>query len=382
MGGVKRGGLVSPCLRSEFSGCDGDGGGGASDPTAHWRSRRLRGLYEASAWSYDWEMSIRGFNVIVGLPLLALCVAEGAEAEVDEAVQRSLSYLEEEGAWWIAKKECVSCHHTTFLVWAKDLAAEAGFEVDPVVLDEQRKWMVEQFLSPVEVDADAEEKKDPDERKGDRNVEGVSQFLVSPSARFFSDGEREALLELVARNQGDDGNWSPDGQLPRQQRPQLETTWVSNQWADAALRGTSREPENQIVTWKVGTPAKTTEWYAMNLIGYPNGKSIEQLLRRQNEDGGWSWMPGEGSDPLSTGQALFALARSEVARGHPEVIRRAHRFLVATQAEDGRWETMSTKDRSESTRVSDFWGSAWAVIGLLETRGLLETQIGEDGPKD
>ncbi len=301
--------------------------------------------------------------------LLAISFTSVHSSEIDQAIERSLPYLEEEGTWWIEKKECVSCHHTTFFVWAKDLAVHAGFEVDADALAEQRAWMVAQFVSPVEVDPEEpDEEPTPDERKGDRNVEGVSQFLVSPSVQFVSGPERESLLELIAKNQEEDGNWKPDGQLPRQKRPELETMWISNQWADTALRGTSHEPKDQIITWKKGVPAKTTEWYAMNLIGYPNEKSIEQLLRRQNDDGGWSWMPSEESDPLSTGLALFALARSGIAKQHPAVIESAHRFLVSIQEDDGRWETRSTKDRIESTRVSDFWGSAWAVIGLLETR--------------
>ena len=57
-----------------------------------------------------------------------------------ESIAKALPYLEKEGAWWIEKKKCVSCHHTSFLLWAKELAFAGGFSVDPAILDKQREW--------------------------------------------------------------------------------------------------------------------------------------------------------------------------------------------------------------------------------------------------
>ena len=293
--------------------------------------------------------------------------ASEATFSVERTIEKALPHLEEEGAWWIENKKCASCHHTTFLLWAKDLAIEAGYDVETELLKEQRNWMVNSFFDPVEPNENADEgAAKPGEVNGDRNVEGVAQFLISPTAEYATDEEREKLIKIVAANQKEDGNWKANGQLPRQQRPKLETTWASNQWAELALRDTPLHPEEMVITWKKGTSAKSTEWYAMNLIGYPNEKSVEQLLRRQQDDGGWAWIDGDPSGPIGTGMALFAMARTGIAKDHHERVKRAINFLTSTQAENGEWETISTKDRSESTRVSNFWGSAWAVIGILE----------------
>lgn len=282
-------------------------------------------------------------------------------------MEKALPYLEEEGTWWIEEKECVSCHHTALFVWAKDLALSAGYTVDPGPLTQQREWMTSSFLEPVKPNPKAKEVVIKEgEINANRNMEGVAQFLLSPSSKATTAEVRQTLLQAIASNQDEQNNWKPGGQLPRQKRPEQEIQWTSNQWADLALQGTGHHPETVGTTQKEGTPATTTEWYAMNLLLHPGAESAELLLERQNEDGGWSWIDGDPSGPLGTGQALFALGRSGTAKDFPEAIRKAKQFLVSTQSEDGRWKTLSTKNRSKTTDVSDFFGTAWATIGLLE----------------
>tara|TARA_R110002096_G_scaffold112163_24_gene244513 strand:- start:670 stop:1602 length:933 start_codon:yes stop_codon:yes gene_type:complete len=291
--------------------------------------------------------------------------AEERSRDLVRAVERAMPFIEKEGAWWIEDKACVSCHHSTFLTWAKDLAVEAGIEVDPVKLDQQRTWVWESMMNPVQ--AKEGQKVKEGELNGDRNVEGVSQLLVSASRRHVPDEVLKSLQEIIERNQNEEEQWKPGGQLPRQKRSAAETQWTSNQWAVAALRSDG-PAEIETVTGSQEIAAKTSEWYAMNVVLDSSDEAMEILLARQNDDGGWSWIDGEGSDPTGTGQALFAISRAGMLDQRSDAVTRAQNFLLATQAKDGRWKTMSTMDRKKSSRISDFWGSAWAVIGLLESK--------------
>ncbi|MEM7230922.1 MAG: hypothetical protein AAF517_02025 [Planctomycetota bacterium] len=50
-------------------------------------------------------------------------------------------------------------------------------------------------------------------------------------------------------------------------------------------------------------------------------------------------------------------------------MQRARAFLLKTQGEDGVWETPSTLKRKkrEAIETSNYFGTGWAVLGLLET---------------
>ena len=77
---------------------------------------------------------------------------------------------------------------------------------------------------------------------------------------------------------------------------------------------------------------------------------------------------GEKSDALGTGMSAYTLLRAGVDFDDV-TIKRAQRFLIDTQRDDGSWAVKGTKankkDRIEETAV--YWGTTWAVIGLVES---------------
>src|SRR5262245_27977652 len=57
-----------------------------------------------------------------------------------EVIQRSMPFIERQGAEWIAKKDCLSCHHTAFMVWSLNAANQRGIHVDQKKLAECTAW--------------------------------------------------------------------------------------------------------------------------------------------------------------------------------------------------------------------------------------------------
>jgi hypothetical protein len=93
--------------------------------------------------------------------------------------------------------------------------------------------------------------------------------------------------------------------------------------------------------------------------------SLEELLKRQNKDGGWSWVPGGTSWTEPTAYALLALALDPVAR---EAGKRGVSWLEPVQRADGGWRPNPTVDHST-------WVTALAVLngglsGKSRTRGI------------
>ena len=62
---------------------------------------------------------------------------------VRAAIARSVPYIERKGAEWIASKDCLSCHHTSFMVWSLGAAKRAGVAVDEDKLRESTAWATE-----------------------------------------------------------------------------------------------------------------------------------------------------------------------------------------------------------------------------------------------
>ncbi len=317
------------------------------------------------------------------LLLLLLAVSAGAaraadpdEAAIRGAVARALMFVEKEGAWWIADKKCVSCHHTAFLIWTHREAARRGF---PVEEKKVRDWV--NFAFGMELE--------PHEKggvKGSRNLEGLAQMLLMPREKNDRPA-RETFANLLVEHQKADGSWGAGGQLPSQKRPKRETEEVSAMWMTLALERLSDEekaiagPEAVLERARKNLAGSkggmSAEWAVMRMLlagrvkmkGADRGRAIQIVKNWQRADGGWNWVGvpvEEAGDALATGMALWGLRQSGVPV-EADVIRDGTRFLLESQRADGSWEVMSTKKdkKDEALATSVYWGTAWATIGLL-----------------
>ena len=308
---------------------------------------------------------------LLSLLLISASPAETAPptaAEIRQAVEKSLVYIEKEGVAWIETKKCNSCHQVPIMVWSHLEAQSQGLKLNEAGLKDWLNFTLD---------------------KADTGAtDGMAQTILSINTGSPDDAKRVlAAGEKIIAKQLPDGSWKAEGQLPGQKRPLPETTQASTLWMLVALDELrSREPAfaekatpaiEKGLAWlkPLDKPAVSQEWYLAKLLveeQLGTTAQVEELraavLKHQREDGGWGWLIDEPSDALATGMTLYVLDRIGIAHDDPAILR-AQRFLLSTQQADGSWLVNGTKQnkRTASQPTSNAWGAGWAALGLLRT---------------
>lgn len=314
------------------------------------------------------------------LAILFLCCAlearaDNAEQPVGErlrpAIERSLGFLEKEMDGWMNSKDCNGCHHVPEMLWTYREAKARGVAVDQKKVDELLEWAVAREKKPT----------------GGPEVSALLKLALP-------ERPAPAVTKLIVDGQQPDGSWKPGGQFEGMQgRGKVEAGGNAARLFLLALSTQAEDrPALEAAQAKAapvldaGEPAKTVETLVFRLLYArrfgPSEKADAwraDLLKQQQADGGWAYQIGETlSDPLATGQALYAL-QQEPAASTAEAIARGQTWLLDRQREDGGWAIdithVSRTDRSapakaksfkDATGIYTFWGSAWATLGLLQ----------------
>lgn len=214
---------------------------------------------------------------------------------------------------------------------------------------------------------------------------GTSSILAQPEFR-------DDVIALMSEIQLADGSWTPGNQFATMRRWPLQTAnQATTMWATIALAahyapGSKRSSsiEKAIAYQRQQAPnPDNREWLAIRLLfehQFGSADEVEklrrQLLDAQNSNGGWGWEKGVPSDSLTTGIAIYVLAR--IRTGDDSIVfREARKWLLSAQQPDGSWLTPA-RNITRSTdperlmardEIYHYWGTAWAAIGLLETLG-------------
>lgn len=296
--------------------------------------------------------------------------------KVRHIVGKALPAIRSGGAEWIADQDCLSCHRVAYQVWSLNRAAESGYPTDDGQLMDWNNWATE-WTNMVNPKRRGEIKKNDALR---RESDTLAQLLLGRPADDEAEWVENYRRQLLNAQQ-ESGSWKPAGQLPKQKRPERETEEVTTMWALLGLHASGMEKKELSATMEKArrwlgeeTLGQSTEWWATKLLLERTDGNAAQanelrsvLLKKQHADGGWGWLTKEDSDAIGTGVALYALAQDGVKLEEP-AIRKAVAFLEQSQEDDGSWNVNGTKEsyRDEVTETASFWGTCWAVIGLLE----------------
>ena len=235
---------------------------------------------------------------------------------------------------------------------------------------------------------------DMDDRVGG-GLEALSPLLIASqgTASVLAQPEfRDGVIDLMSQIQLADGSWTPGGQFTGMRRWTLPTAnQATTMWTTLALASydtpdpkRSASIEKALAYLRQQTPnPDNREWLAMRLLFERQFGSAEdvaklrqQLLDARNGDGAWGWEKGVPSDALTTGLAIYVLAKVR-AGDDSSVFRDARKWLLASQQSDGSWLTPAKnftrptdpKQMKVRDEIYHYWGTAWATIGLLETLG-------------
>ena len=200
----------------------------------------------------------------------------------------------------------------------------------------------------------------------------------------------DAAVRALLTAQTPSGNWSSN----ESRRPPMASgeyqgaaiaIYAIARYAPPGHEATARAAIARAAAWLEKANPETTQDRAFHLLGLAwadgNGDVVKRgasaLAAMQRSDGGWSQLPGMGSDAYATGQALFALTTAARMATSDPVHRKGIDYLLRTQAADGTWQVKSRSIWLQPYFESGFpygqdqfistAGTAWAAMALAAT---------------
>jgi squalene cyclase len=296
--------------------------------------------------------------ILLNLPLViqAEDVAD-RQAATKTAVQSAINYLQDRGETWKDSRQCVSCHHVSWMTWSMHEAKKHGVEIDEELLKTATDWLF--------ADGDPAktfQRNSPEEEEYSNPLPMATPFVLLAESNDPDEPARRQfvvrLMKGIVDAQESDGSWKPlFGRKPiiGGSRESL-ALWLTNitRWPNQPeeLQSLVAESRSKAVTW-LGSHKEDQETHVIALRLWMLADSgaakediaavIETLVKRQREDGGWSQIESRASDAYATGNVLYAFQIAGVDP-HSEPMRRGVDFLLKTQAKDGSWLMISREN--------------------------------------
>lgn len=300
--------------------------------------------------------------------------------QVRSAIDKGLRRIEQGAANYRKQRACFSCHHQALPLMSLTAARAQGFSVAP-----------ERIQDIVDFTLKAFSKKDAISKGqgvGGANTTVAYALATLAAAGHQPDSTSDALVKFLLMRQRGDGAWPAVANRP----PSEGSLFASSAFALGNLRrfasdANKRRVEDSLAKgkkWLLANAAKTTEDKVFRLLGLVHAevavKEVDAarslLMGEQRGDGSWGQLLDLAGDAYATGSAVYALRGSGMPVDHP-AFRKAVKFLVSTQQDDGSW-FVKTRSRPIQTffdngdpggpsQFISFTATNWAVLALLET---------------
>jgi ankyrin repeat protein len=301
--------------------------------------------------------------------------------EIRGAAIRSLALLNGVNQTWLKRGYCYTCHNDGLFNKLHAVARQHGLPVDEqLALSSARRtysWTSNPdeaiqgfyFVDPALVDG--------------------HELVALHDAGYPATLPLQAYARRLAHLQTPAGNWVSSDRRP----PQSNSAWSSTQVSLEAIRDylpSSLAREKQAIfrsaeKWLTRARSESTEdradkTFSLVAIDAPRRviqQSVDDLLKEQQPDGGWSQIATRPSDAYATGHVLAALQAAELSPAHA-AYQRGLRFLIDTQKPDGSWYVrtrlvypiqisppyMETGFPYGKDQIISEMGTIWATIAL------------------
>jgi hypothetical protein len=320
---------------------------------------------------------------------------EPTEANLHQAIEKSLPLLMKAAIGHRENRTCFACHNQGVPLLALAAAKERGFKIDDDELKTQTAFIAD-FLGK-----NREKYLEGKGQGGQADTAGYALWALAATG-YAGDDITAAVVEYLLQRHSDRDHWQHSSNRPPSEAGPFTTTYVAIYGLEAF--GTPEQQariaarNEQVRGWLLKTPAKDTEdrvfrLLALEATGAPEEHiqaAAKELLGKQLPSGGWAQLDsGEPEsatkpDAYATGSALVALHQAGGLATTDAAYQHGLAWLLTTQQDDGSWHVASRSKPFQTYFESGFphgkdqflscAASSWATWAML-----LACRKAEDG---
>jgi hypothetical protein len=333
---------------------------------------------------------MRGRFAIPGAAVVLFSLLSSAQApagepavspdRVRQAAAKALPLIEKSTAEYPHQRDCFSCHHQAVPVLALTLSRTRGFWVDDANIQEQVE------LARTDLESARESYRQGRGQGGGATRAGYALWTIA-NGGGKADETTAAVIEFLLKRDGERGEWRVSSNRPPSEASPFTATFVALQGLRSLGASDKREQidkrVSQALQWLLNATAGDTEervfrLWALKIAGAPESAvrdASAELLRTQQDDGGWAQLSDRSSDAYATGTALVALHEAAGLDTNDPAYQRGLAFLIKTQLDDGSWHVVSRSHPFQTYFESGFphgkdqfisiAASSWATAALV-----------------
>lgn len=318
-----------------------------------------------------------------GLPLPAQESRSSiVESELRTAIACAIPLLEKASAGFVEQRDCFSCHSQAIPVFVLTKAQKMGFVVDRDNLQRQIDHTFAHLKRGLR-------KYSEGTGQGGKVVTAGYALWTLDAGGHEPDDITAAVSGFLLGYQEDSNHWQHTGRRPPSSGSPFMTSYVAMRGLDSF--GTTEQQEriterrSALWEWLNNTNPKDTEDHVFRLrllssTQYASNRidqAREELLALQRVDGGWAQLPDMESDAYATGTVVSALLSTNVQIRHGPAVRRAIKYLLNEQHDDGSWLVHTRAEGFQEYFESGFphdkhqfistSATSWATLALLDS---------------